>query len=665
VSSAGTKSIALVWFKHDMRIDDHPGLHHALAVGEHVVPFFCFDPVRYRQALESPSAASSLAKAVESLRTALRTLGSDLVVTVGAWEEQLPSAVRRFNAAVVVAEEEVEEVWGHGMAAANAALPDDVEVYTWNAPLFDRGASNENINSNNTTSLDTFADWRRLHDGAAAVMTPLDPPAFLPSLPADIPLEDAGTLPPAEELYKMGQTVLAKSAMGSIGSSLMRRKTSGASTSWHTAQPSSSGFDSDGDTTGMTSTQQPSAALGMRSGAAASKTAAEDAADLEIERLPADEPPSYNAATAEEHADGTAWDAELSAELAAGEGPVMQALQSYLSYVETTGESGGSRWQWKLGAAIAKYDVPAAPDGCFPALFSRALGLGVVSKRRIYAEAQVMLHAEPEWAPPAGILQRLGWLLFSSGGATARLKRTRKAAAASAAIEASEFHASMARRREGKEMHGGATLRHWRWRGILTDYLEGTPKEPLPGAPALVLVHGFGAFSEHWRSNVAALAAQGYHVYAPTLPGYGRSEKPAVRYGQDLWRDYIADFAYQMVGRPVVLAGNSIGGFISASVAADYPDIVAGLVLVNSAGPLQADYVLPSSTPPLPSPPLFVVEAVSRALFAFLQGNVEKQLKRVYPVVPDRADAWLGGEISRASSDPGALGVFRSVYVLC
>lgn len=34
----------------------------------------------------------------------------------------------------------------------------------------------------------------------------------------------------------------------------------------------------------------------------------------------------------------------------------------------------------------------------------------------------------------------------------------------------------------------------------------------------------------------------------------------------------------------MVLAGNSIGGFISASVAADYPGLVAGLVLLNSAG---------------------------------------------------------------------------------
>lgn len=38
-----------------------------------------------------------------------------------------------------------------------------------------------------------------------------------------------------------------------------------------------------------------------------------------------------------------------------------------------------------------------------------------------------------------------------------------------------------------------------------------------------------------------------------------------------------------------------------------------------------------------------------------------RQLRRVYPVRPERADDWLGGEIARAARDPGALGVFRQV----
>ena len=45
-----------------------------------------------------------------------------------------------------------------------------------------------------------------------------------------------------------------------------------------------------------------------------------------------------------------------------------------------------------------------------------------------------------------------------------------------------------------------------------------------------------------------------------------------------------------MVRRPVVAAGNSIGGFISTSLAADYPRLVAGLALLNSAGPIDAGF---------------------------------------------------------------------------
>jgi pimeloyl-ACP methyl ester carboxylesterase len=50
-----------------------------------------------------------------------------------------------------------------------------------------------------------------------------------------------------------------------------------------------------------------------------------------------------------------------------------------------------------------------------------------------------------------------------------------------------------------------------------------------------VLVHGFGAFGDQWRFNLAPLAEAGYTVYAPTLPGFGRSEKAALQYSQNAW----------------------------------------------------------------------------------------------------------------------------------
>ena len=37
-------------------------------------------------------------------------------------------------------------------------------------------------------------------------------------------------------------------------------------------------------------------------------------------------------------------------------------------------------------------------------------------------------------------------------------------------------------------------------------------------------------------------------VYAPTFPGYGRSEKPAVTYSAELWRDFLRDFILEVRG---------------------------------------------------------------------------------------------------------------------
>ena len=65
-------------------------------------------------------------------------------------------------------------------------------------------------------------------------------------------------------------------------------------------------------------------------------------------------------------------------------------------------------------------------------------------------------------------------------------------------------------------------------------------------------------------------------VFAPTFPGYGRSEKPAVTYSEELWRDFLRDFVLEVVNQPVVVAGNSIGGYVGAALAADYPALVSG-----------------------------------------------------------------------------------------
>ena len=43
--------------------------------------------------------------------------------------------------------------------------------------------------------------------------------------------------------------------------------------------------------------------------------------------------------------------------------------------------------------------------------------------------------------------------------------------------------------------------------------------------PPIVLIHGFGASSDHWRNNAEIFASKGFRVYGIDLIGFGRSEQ--------------------------------------------------------------------------------------------------------------------------------------------
>ena len=61
----------------------------------------------------------------------------------------------------------------------------------------------------------------------------------------------------------------------------------------------------------------------------------------------------------------------------------------------------------------------------------------------------------------------------------------------------------------------GVSIRTWRWHGYLVQYT--TTEE----CPAVALMHGFGAFWEHYRDNIVAIAKNCYRVYAITLSRLG------------------------------------------------------------------------------------------------------------------------------------------------
>lgn len=106
-----------------------------------------------------------------------------------------------------------------------------------------------------------------------------------------------------------------------------------------------------------------------------------------------------------------------------------------------------------------------------------------------------------------------------------------------------------------------------------------------PGAPTVVMVHGFTGSKENWYPLAAKLRGR-YRMLVPDLPGWGESErKPGVDYGFVAQAERVAAFIRaQSPGKPVVLLGHSMGGGIAALVAARHPRLVAKVALLDAAG---------------------------------------------------------------------------------
>ena len=138
----------------------------------------------------------------------------------------------------------------------------------------------------------------------------------------------------------------------------------------------------------------------------------------------------------------------------------------------------------------------------------------------------------------------------------------------------------------------------WEWQSHHIGWsLMGDPTAPM----AVLLIHGFGANTHHWRFNQPALAELA-PTYAIDLLGFGRSDQPrarlkqeapnhaAVHYSFDLWGQQVADFCREVIDKPVILVGNSIGGVVALRAAQLLgSDACKRVVLIDCAQRLMDD----------------------------------------------------------------------------
>lgn len=219
---------------------------------------------------------------------------------------------------------------------------------------------------------------------------------------------------------------------------------------------------------------------------------------------------------------------------------------------------------------------------------------------------------------------------------------------------------------------------YWQWRGHNIYYVRAGEKQPQ--RPPLLMVHGFGASTDHWRKNITGLYPD-FEVFAIDLLGFGRSAKPKLQYSGDLWCDQLHDFISEVIGQPTVLAGNSLGGYASLCVAAKHPDSATGLVLLNSAGPFSTPQptaepeALQSQIQPPKQPSslekllgnsakwMFQQPLAQFLLFQYVRQPwvIRRTLEKVYLDKSAITDQ-LVAEIARPANDAGAFDVFISVF---
>ena len=129
--------------------------------------------------------------------------------------------------------------------------------------------------------------------------------------------------------------------------------------------------------------------------------------------------------------------------------------------------------------------------------------------------------------------------------------------------------------------------------------------------PPLLLIHGIhpAAWSYEWRDNVEFLARSNT-VYTIDLLGFGRSDRPQLRYSARLYISLISDFVSQVIGAPCVLVASSLSGAYAIVLAARDPHRFPALALIAPSGLVR-----------LNAPPTFAGDAGRFAVDAPIAGT--------------------------------------------
>lgn len=105
-----------------------------------------------------------------------------------------------------------------------------------------------------------------------------------------------------------------------------------------------------------------------------------------------------------------------------------------------------------------------------------------------------------------------------------------------------------------------------------------------PAGPLVVLVHGLGDNGSRDFYSVLPSLATRYHVIAFDLPGFGRSTRGTDLYSPERYAEFVRALVKARRGGTFNLVGHSMGGAISLTYAARFPEDLERVFLIDAAG---------------------------------------------------------------------------------
>ena len=133
---------------------------------------------------------------------------------------------------------------------------------------------------------------------------------------------------------------------------------------------------------------------------------------------------------------------------------------------------------------------------------------------------------------------------------------------------------------------------YWIWNGfkIFWNVKGKENKNPI------ILLHGFGASSQHWRNNSNYFANKGYSVYSLDLLGFGKSAQPGIKeigkLDNGVWCNQVNDFIQQIIrpknSKKIILIGNSLGSLVALTCAVYFKNEILSVI----ASPLPDPIVI-------------------------------------------------------------------------